>query len=357
LLTICYPFVGDSIGGSHKSALMLIAGLDKRRFRPIVVLHCCNGPLAKFLQSEHIAFELLPLQALSGASPSLLEITKAQLQSVSRLRSFIQERGVDLVHSNDLRCNLTWGLASKLAARHVWHQRTILSSSPLWRLIGMFTDHVICISETVRNTYRSYAPVTTVANPFASVTVTREAARRSLREELGIGTDQHVVGYVGRLVSGKGLETFARLPDLLPDSVFLVAGEGPLKDVLPSSIRVLGFRHFVEPLIAGLDTLVAPSRQEGFGRTLIEAMMVGTPVVASDIAAHREASRGGQLAALVASTEAADYVRAIAAIRDDPIFANRIAEDGRTHARASYSAATHVEEVEAIYFSLLQPNV
>jgi glycosyltransferase involved in cell wall biosynthesis len=356
VLTICYPFVGDSIGGSHKSALTLIAGLDRKRFHPLVVLHRSNGPLAEFLQAEHIPFELLPLGALSGASPSLAEIAKAQVKSFARLRSFIRGHDIDLVHSNDLRCNLTWGPASKMAACHVWHQRTVLSSSPLWRLIGMFTDHVICISETVRNTYRSYAPATTVANPFASVTVSRDEARRSLREELGIGTDRHVVGYVGRLVSGKGLEIFARLPELLPDSVFLVAGEGPLQELLPSSVRGLGFRHPVEPLIAGLDTLVAPSRQEGFGRTLVEAMMAGTPVVSSDIAAHREVSRGGQLAALVTSAEATDYAKAIAAIRDDPELANRMAQEGRAHAKANFSTATHVRAVEAIYLSLLRPN-
>lgn len=354
MLTICYPFVGDSIGGSHKSALALIGNLDRRRFRPVIVLHRSNGPLAEFLKAEDIPFEPMPLGDLSGERPSVLDIATAQAKTFAPLRSFIGDHGIDLVHCNDFRCNLTWGPPSKVSACHVWHQRTVLSSSPLWRLIGMFTNHVVCISETVRSTYRSYAPATTVPNPFSSVAFPRDEARRLLRQELGIEAGRQVIGYVGRLVHGKGLEIFSRLPDLLPNSVFIAAGEGPLREKLPSSVKVLGFRHPVEPLIAGLDILVAPSRQEGFGRTLVEAMMAGTPVVASDIPAHREVSRGGRFAALVATADSSDYAKAIAAIRDDPDLASRMTQEGRTHASATYSTEAHVRKVEAIYLSLLR---
>lgn len=353
VLRVCFPFVGDSIGGSQKSTLLLLAGLDRTSFCPLVVLHKEDGPLATLLRGKSIPYELLQLPVMAGASPSLPRIFLAQLRNYGILRAFIRDRQIDIVHTNDLRCNLTWGLVSRIQARHVWHQRTILSKSPLWQMIGMLTNHVICISGTVRDTYRSFAPATIQANPFEAERHDRVAAKRALAAELDVDASRPIVGYVGRMVSGKGLSDLSALPALLPEAVVVVAGNGPLAETLPATIHKLGFRDPIEPVIAGLDVLIAPSREEGFGRTVVEAMLAGTPVVASDIPAHREASGNGQHAVLVRLGNAQAIADAVRDLLTGGATTSVFVKAANEFARDRYSKKAHIQAIESIYRGLV----
>ena len=53
---ICFPFVGDSVGGSHKSALILIDKLNLKLFDPLIVLHK-EGPFEDFLKKKMLNIE------------------------------------------------------------------------------------------------------------------------------------------------------------------------------------------------------------------------------------------------------------------------------------------------------------
>lgn len=333
--------------------LLLLAGLDRSRFSPLIVLHIDDGPLAWLLRENSIPYEVLCLSDLAGSSPSLRKIAAAQLKNYGRLGNFIRKHDVDIVHTNDLRCSLTWGAVSRLHAKHVWHQRTILSDAAIWRTMGFWANHVICISLTVRKSYKSFAPTTVLANPFSPVRINRTEARAALVAELGVDSALPIVGYVGRFVSRKGLEDFCLLPTLLPEAVLVAAGGGPLASVLPSAIRRLGFRHPIEPVIAGLDVLVAPSHYEGFGRTVAEAMLAGTPVVASDIPAHRETSDNGRHAVLVRPGSAQELARGVRDLLRCGDRAKKLMEGASLFVENHYSQTSHVKAVEAVYESIL----
>src|SRR3546814_10259659 len=58
--TICFPFAGGIMGGSHISALKLIGALDRKKYRPLIVLHDDRGQFAEFLRAEGVAFEHAP---------------------------------------------------------------------------------------------------------------------------------------------------------------------------------------------------------------------------------------------------------------------------------------------------------
>jgi glycosyltransferase involved in cell wall biosynthesis len=111
---------------------------------------------------------------------------------------------------------------------------------------------------------------------------------------------------VGRLVFQKG---FDRLIRLLPRIAsrenaaigLVILGEGPERAALEDLIRALpgssrvrlpGFRSDAAACISAFDILAAPSRFEGFGLVVAEAMALGTPILASDILPFREVSNG-----------------------------------------------------------------
>lgn len=120
--------------------------------------------------------------------------------------------------------------------------------------------------------------------------------RRQTRESLGLGPETPVVLGVGRLEPQKGFQHLLKAVPLIagavPDAVVLVAGrDGRAAETLraqaaglPLEVRFLGHRTDMPALMAAADVLAFPSEREGSPGTLIEAMAVGVPIVASDIA-------------------------------------------------------------------------
>lgn len=137
--------------------------------------------------------------------------------------------------------------------------------------------------------------------------------RCQTREALGLMPDGPVVLGVGRLEPQKGFQhLLAAAPavvDQIPEVTFLIAGRDGRagNDVraaassLGSAVRFLGHRTDMPALLAAADVLAFPSEREGSPGTLIEAMAVGTPIVASSIRPNLEVL-GGQDTALITPT-------------------------------------------------------
>jgi glycosyltransferase involved in cell wall biosynthesis/ribosomal protein S18 acetylase RimI-like enzyme len=137
--------------------------------------------------------------------------------------------------------------------------------------------------------------------------------RAALRRELGFGTDEVVVGTVGRLVAEKGYRELVRASEWVrerePKTRFLAVGPGdPSKsDALgPEELRVArehvfftGWRDDVRDLLAAMDVFVLASWREGLPRSGIEAAAMGLPMVLADIRGCREIARHGAEGLLV----------------------------------------------------------
>jgi glycosyltransferase involved in cell wall biosynthesis len=125
--------------------------------------------------------------------------------------------------------------------------------------------------------------------------------RRSVRQRLGVPDTGFLFLNISRLVAGKGqtelLAAFDRLAGEDPEVWLALAGEGPLESRLSAAatgaasaerIQTLGTVSGVGELLAAADAFVFPSYSEGFPVALVEAMLVGLPILASDIPAVRE---------------------------------------------------------------------
>ncbi len=156
-----------------------------------------------------------------------------------------------------------------------------------------------------------------------------ESAAERLRAEFGIGAGSPVVGLVGALAPQKGHEALiAAAPAILaaaPDTVFLCVGEGRLRERLQRRVdrvgiggafRFIGFRRDV-PFLIGLCTVIAAPSIYGEGSSAVikEAMVLGTPVVASDLPGNIEVLGGAGVAIPVA--DAAALAGAIVMLLED----------------------------------------
>jgi glycosyltransferase involved in cell wall biosynthesis len=111
----------------------------------------------------------------------------------------------------------------------------------------------------------------------------------------------------------------------------------------------MGFRTPIEPWMAACDLMIAPGVGEGLGRSLVEAMIVGTPVVAADSGGHKEVIVPGENGFLATADDPADFAaKAVGLLSDRPL-AKRIAERAQATAVRHYSIDRHVGTMTEIY--------
>ena len=114
-----------------------------------------------------------------------------------------------------------------------------------------------------------------------------------------------------------------------------------------------GVRRDVPEVLRAFDLLVQPSLWEGFGLTLVEAMAVGTPVVASRVGGVPEAVVDGVTGLLVPPGDAQSLASACAALLRDPGRASQMGRAGIERARAEFGIERLVREIEDLYRELL----
>jgi glycosyltransferase involved in cell wall biosynthesis len=165
------------------------------------------------------------------------------------------------------------------------------------RMIIRRADRVFAASEDVRDfVLRTGAKEAEVVTPRVDTSVFRpdEALRLHWRRRLGIGPDEIVVLFCGRLVRTKGVldlaEAFGRLT--AERAMLLYAGDGPDRSRIVESPRVRCLGSLDDDGVVGVlnaaDVFVNPSHNEGIPSSVIEAGAVGLAVVATDVGGTRE---------------------------------------------------------------------
>jgi glycosyltransferase involved in cell wall biosynthesis len=155
--------------------------------------------------------------------------------------------------------------------------------------------------------------------------------RQQIRERLGVASDTVLVGMFGRLDHWKGQHVFLEAVTQLPSVTALVVGEpvhgdGDYKASLVKAasgelgnrVRFLGFRDDISDLMAAADIVVHASVQpEPFGRVIVEAMLAGTPVVATNLGGVPEIMTNGRNGILVDPNDAGALRNAISQLIAD----------------------------------------
>lgn len=188
-------------------------------------------------------------------------------------------------------------------------------------------------------------------------------ARRDLawRRSLGIGDDEMVIGFLGRLVKEKGLDIFAEVATRLrergvPHRV-LVIGEGPARDWFAARVPEAVFTGFMSGddlgrAVASMDVFFNPSVTETFGNVTTEAMAAGVPVVAARATGAVDLVVEGETGFLVPPRDVGAYADAIARIVRDPAMRRAMGDAGHTRA-AGYRWEVANEAVLQTYLELL----
>jgi glycosyltransferase involved in cell wall biosynthesis len=178
-----------------------------------------------------------------------------------------------------------------------------------------------------------------------------EAARAAVREALATPAKRVVIVAVSRLVRDKGYPELAAAMRAVPEAELWVVGERLVSDRgedmaglmarsgLGDRLRMLGYRDDVAAVMAAADIFVLPSYFEAMPMTVIEAMLVGLPVVASDVGGPREQVVPGVTGLLVPPRQVTPLAEALARLAADAGLRAAMGHAGRERAMALYDEA------------------
>jgi L-malate glycosyltransferase len=374
------------VGGGERSLLGLLAAL------PADVearLACPRGPLA-----QRAAAHGVPTAAIKESVGSLklhpvhtpVALGAMAAAGAGLLRSARAWRP-DLLHANSIRAGLIAApVAGALRRPLVLHVRDRLPDSPVTRrlqsVLAGRADAVVAISHHVA---RAFDPdgrarrIEDIDNPFDLARLDPgRIDRAAARARLGLGNGAPVLSLVGQITPWKGQEEAVRALALVrrthPGATLLVVGETKftaratrydnrayLRDLqelvgqlrLDGAVRFLGEREDVPEILRASDVALVPSWDEPFGRSVVEAMAMGVPTVATAVGGPAEIVSDGVDGVLVAPRRPDAWATAIARLLDDEPSRLAMGDAAHRSALARFGQDRHAEAVVALYRDVL----
>ncbi|MBN1355885.1 glycosyltransferase family 4 protein [bacterium] len=366
--TICYITPSVHLLGARISLSELLLHLDRNKYRPLVVCPM-EGDLTDLLKEHDIEVRIIRF-----GNWRKVKHWPLIPQAVYNLTELGREEKIDLWHSNEFwTFPYIYYASRRLGQPAICHFRCSRSSTRLPpRKIKMYrlhkADYIITVSESRREIFRAFPDLQqriTVIPNGVNLDKFIDLQKNLFRNELDISDGEYLIGMIGLVSEHKGVT------DILMAMANLVQRKVPVKAVivgpdspkghlekmksLAGELNVLehviftGFRKDIPNIMKDLDLLVTPSREEAFGRVLIEAMAAGTPIVATVVGGIPEIISSPDTGVLVPPGNPEALATAIEDLLANP--QRRISLAAQAHQRIvrNYSIQQHVEKIQEFY--------
>lgn len=379
-------------GGAGWSLYYLLKHLDRNLVEPLVVVPD-TGIFAERFAALNLRVQVAPLlpertaqQRFSTSTPMTSAASYAlnladSARFIGKLASIVRTEQCDLVYCNNMMVKPLGGLAAQLAGVPcVFHARNLHER---WAKILLYcrvsarlpaVKCVIANSKATALPYRQAVPekVRVVYNGIDLAEYDPDSViHGTFRRSRGFGTDEVLVGYTGNLIERKGLLHLIRAAaKVIPSRrhvTFVAVGRVPVGDSgsyfkqcqelvndlgLRSRFVFAGFVTEVRPAVADFDILVLPSLQEPFGRSIIEAMALGTVVIASEVGGIPEIIRDGLDGRLVPAGDSDALAGALATLIDDAQLRAKLGQAGRQRVCDCFDVAKLSVDIQNILLEL-----
>jgi len=297
---------------------------------------------------------------------------------VPRLRALARRLGVHIIHAHNEGAGFYAGLAGLCKGPPVITTRHGFSYglNTLWvrRAAGLLSRRTVCVGRDVMRLVREVdkipaSRVRIIYNGVDTAEFAPDQKRRELmRAELGYAPGDRILISVGRLAPEKGYDTLLRALALLAQADkgtrLVLVGDGPrrgfLQDLtkelgLQDRVRLLGNRKDIRDLLAAADVFVLSSLSEGVSKSLLEAMAMALPVVATSVGSTPEVVLAEKTGLLVPARRPDLLAQALAAVLHDSQSA-RWGRAGRERVEAEFSLPATVAAYARLYREVLGRN-
>jgi glycosyltransferase involved in cell wall biosynthesis len=243
----------------------------------------------------------------------------------------------------------------------------------LIKAINSFLNRKVCRIITISSWIRRFVievenvPLERIRTIYYGLAETEPAnPEGSVRDEMGFGSREIVLGINARLVEQKGhqylIEAFSHAYKQNRDVRLIIVGDGELKahlqncvhnKDLDSVISFTGYRSDIPEILRDIDIFVHPSLWEGFGLSILEAMAMAKPVIATNVSAIPELVEDGVTGLLVPSKDSSSLAQAIVKLSFNEDLRIRFGQSAREKWRKLFSKDNMVEKTEDLYGELV----
>ena len=369
-----------NVGGAALSVLELAAG-QRRRGHDVLVVAGTIPPGEASM--EYVARELdVPYLRL----PALKREVSfwADLEAVRTLRQLLRARRPDVLHTHTSKAGTTGRLAALLAGSarpkvvvHTFHGHVLSgyfdtrrerTYRVIERALARVADRIIAVSDQVRNDLIRFgvAPRRKIIVVHYGFDLDARLGSTGLRDEkrtqAGVGDDDFVIGWAGRLSEIKRPLDLVRTAARVDRSRLVIAGDGELNGAvrrlaadlgIDDRVQILGYVEDMGAWYSAFDAFLLTSANEGAPVVAIEALAAGIPVVATDAGGTRTVVDDNETGFLAPVGDVEALAAHLVRLRDDPALRASLGNEGATRMRERFSTERMVDDVEAVYAKIL----
>jgi len=357
-----------AVGGLENGLVNLINHMSPDRARHIIVCITDFTDFASRIKQQDV--EIIAMHKKPGKD----------LGFYWRMWRLLRRLRPDIVHTRNLGAIdiafAAWlaGVKFRLQGEHGRDTSDIDGSNAKYllyrRLLNPFVSHYIALSKDLRQWLEKVVGIT--SNKISQVYNGVDCGRFDQKIEMAADLRRHkqqgqyIVGTVGRLQPEKNqallVKAFAEMLRLLPEqrqrALLVIVGDGPDRAMLQGLVKQLGIeaqvlmlgnRNDVPNVMAGFDLFVLSSLIEGVSNTILEAMCMGLPVVASDVGGNRELVVNGETGTLVPSNQVQAMAQALARYCGATLDGKAQGEKGKQRVLTQFTMAAMVENYLHVY--------
>jgi glycosyltransferase involved in cell wall biosynthesis len=361
-------------GGGMTHLLQLARWFDPARVRVAFAVPP-DGPLLPALHREHVPVHPIPF--------------RSRLDPLAILRLARLCRGrFELLHSHNARANVHARFAARLAAvpvtvstvhNSVFKYDVSVARQRLYaaaeRRTVRWANRIVAVSSGIaEDLVLRYgipsAKIVVIPNGIDPECLRPSRPATAIRAEFGVAPSSALIVQVGRLTPQKGFDTLllalVRIRAAFPSVRTLLVGDGPDRPALESlasrlgiddCVQFLGYRTDVIDILTAAELVTVPSRSEGMPYTLLEAMGLGRPVVASRIPGIIEVVQDGHTGILIPPNDPAALASAALRVLRNPQSAATFGAHAKTHTLTYFTAERMARSLTDLYTVLLSEAI
>ena len=368
---ILYTFVHLNYGGAEVGLLTTLKNIDKNRFDCSVISIEKKGIIGETIES--LGFKVYYLDKKAGI---------LNFSILPRIIRILKIEKPDILHTSLFYANFFGRIASLFSKPPVviTEERSMYTEKRFYhviidKILSLLTDRIVVCSRSVLDFTSKQERIKNdkfylIYNSVDSERFDIQKSKEALRERMGYAKELFVIGAVGSLIQKKGhiflIKALSDLIKKIPSSKLIIVGDGEDREELiraaafyklSDHIEFTGARSDIPELMKIMDVFVLPSFQEGFPRTLLEAMYIGLPVIASNVSGIPEIIKDGKNGFLVAPGDLNAIIDRISLLSEDKTIGADLGSEARKTIKSGYLPKHYMDRLERLYIELKEKKV
>jgi glycosyltransferase involved in cell wall biosynthesis len=380
MINILYYESSSGFGGSANALVGILDELDRKKFYPLIAIKNFGSQTGKIENMDIIKLRAYDEPGNLAGAGFFIHFFKDIIPEALKLYFFIRKNNINITHiNNNILAGIPAIIASKIAGIpsicHIRQTRKLIKRE---KMIAGLVDAFILLSKDAVAVYTQDIPSEKLHVIHDGIDLREfeiNAIAGNFRKEYRFN-DLPVIGLVGRVVEGKGHKEFImaskEVLKTMPKVKFVIVGsakgdaenyyneviELAKSEKLEDSVIFTGWRRDVSSVISDLDVVIQATTTypEGSGLTVVEAMALRKPVVATNIPGPSDMVVDGETGFLVPPGDSHLLADAILKLLNNHDLGRQMGERGRERAECLFDVKTMIRKIEQIYENALSKD-